>query len=152
MLHTLTYLQAVQRGLLLRVPLLLSREQAFLCIPRLSALNTRSNGTDPVETLFGRVSQEVCYKPLPEILLPVYGRIGFLSSQAILPTELRGFPYTHAQLHKAHYKPLELWCGGGEADAPDAPVRVVYRENRQHAANRVLFKAENKTVRQYHVR
>ena len=70
----------------------------------------------------------------------MYGRIGFLSSQAILPTEYRSFSYTHAQLHKAHYKPLELWCGVGEADAPDAPVCVVYRENRQHAANRVLFK------------
>ena len=118
-----------------------------MCIPRLSALNTRSTGTDPVETLFGRIPQEVCYRPPPRVLMPVIGRVAFLSSQASLPAVTRGFPYTHAQLHKAYYVPLELWCGAGEADAPDAPVRVVYRAGRQHAADRVLGKAENKDVR-----
>jgi hypothetical protein len=79
----------------------MSEEQAFLCIPRLSALNTRYNGTDPRtqacgDTVWQGVPRGLLQcKLLPEILLLVYGRIGFLSSQAPLSTELRGFPLAH---------------------------------------------------------
>jgi len=58
---------------------------------------------------------------------PIYGHtVTELAAQCHIRYRIYGVPRirriyghtvwanpTHTQLHKAHYKPLELWCGGG---------------------------------------